>query len=97
MFVKTFALIESSFTLFDGESLYDEWQDQKGATCMGMRNRETGKKHGIMRKVWPNEAIWDICYRHGKSHGLTIQYQEKCVHVFLYKDGERLADFAFDH
>lgn len=45
--------------------------------CTGMRNKEDGKKHGIVRIVWPSSDIWEASYKHGKEHGLTVKYEEK--------------------
>lgn len=97
LFVKTFPIVERNFKLFDGECHLDTWSDQKGRFCIGTRLNRTGKKHGVVRKVTLNDCIEEACYFNGQTHGLTIQYGEKLVLVALYKNGEKEANFSFDH
>lgn len=50
--------------LFDSEVVhYDQWEEGN-AICYGMVHNETGKAHGIVRKVF-GAYLMEATYRHG--------------------------------
>ena len=77
--IDSYQRLEPDSMIVDGESKYDEWNgmhDSHQGKFFGMRHRETGKPHGLVRFV-PNEIegwIYECTYKLGERHGLEIRY-----------------------
>ena len=57
--------------LFDLENtMYDQWVDDNGWFCIGMRSSLTGKHHGFVRRVFKDGQIIEGTFRNGVFHGL---------------------------
>ena len=84
--INSYQRLEPDSMIVDGESKYDEWVGEHGK-FFGMRHRETGKPHGLVRFVNEIGTITECTYKLGESHGLQIHYflSDK-VWVSLYKN-----------
>lgn len=74
---------------------FTEWVDDQGYEYAGMKDKETGLEHGVVRVVKPNEWMAERTYRNGRIHGLNRLVSENSVRITLYKDGDVMAYFAF--
>ena len=75
---KKFDKTEPDFSGSDLE--YAVW-DAFGKTCYGMRKVLTKKRHGIVRTLEPNGAIFEASYKDGQLHGYYIRVDEDGVRM----------------
>ena len=61
-----------------------------------MKNRETGKLHGIVRLIEPYNGVFESTFKNGRNHGLSRAVFDDQVSIVLFKDGVELARFHFD-
>ena len=52
------------------EVVFSEWVDFLGWQNIGMKHKDTGLEHGILRIIHPDEQIEEGTYRNGQVHGL---------------------------
>ena len=75
---------------------YVRQKDKDGVLKFGMKNRETGKLHGIVRMIEPYSGVYESTFKNGKNHGLSRAVFDDQVSIVLFKDGLELARFHFD-
>ena len=92
---QSWRLVEPETKLIDGTARHQSWIDKKGNQCSGMRNA-SGHEHGIVVKRYSDGAFRIYSSKKGKSHGLSIEFEEDYVSLYLYKRGEEVASFSFD-
>ena len=50
-------------------AVYDEWDAVHAGRYYGMRHKETGERHGIVRWVLPDGCIEESTWKNGEFHG----------------------------
>ena len=98
--IDSYQRLEPDSMIVDGETEYAEWDGEHNGDkgkFFGMRHRETGKPHGLIRFVRENGWIYECTYKLGERHGLQIYYYSSDkVNVWLYKNDSLQARFSFD-
>ena len=69
MLEKFWRKIEPKLELWDVDCRYEEWL-HGSSRFFGMRNKETGRAHGVVREIRSNGFIAECTYKDGKTHGL---------------------------
>ena len=77
------------------ESYFDVWE-VNGIQFLGMRHRETGEKHGVVREVVPEYGIIEASYKNGQVNGLQRHVYSDRALVCLIKDDTVLAEMYID-
>ena len=90
-------IVDEGKLLNTDEAMYAKWCNEKyNLECEGMKHKESGREHGIVRWVSPTGIICEASYKDGKQHGLCRWIKKSSVYVSLCKDDEVLAKFAFN-
>ena len=88
-------IVDEGKLLNTDEAIYAKWCNEKyNLECEGMKHKESGREHGIVRWVSPTGIICEACYKDGKQHGLCRWIKKSSVYVSLCKDDEVLAKFV---
>lgn len=96
LFLKFWLMIDKSAVLLDtAESVFESWEED-GVVFSGMRHAMSGKPHGIIRQVWPDEGVYEGCYKNGQAHGLERCISANEIRIGLHKNGKELAFFTFN-
>ena len=75
---------------YEGAEYIDEgWEDSLYIN-RGMRQPDTKKLHGIVRKVFPNGEIYEQTFKKGKDHGLCRNIYKNSVEISVYRDGDSI-------
>lgn len=74
---------------------FTTWTDNDGLIYTGMKEKDTGLSHGVVRVIKPDKWVSERTYRKGQIHGLSRQVSKDSVRVMLFKDGEEIAFFVF--
>lgn len=83
-------------SLLDDEKLeYTSWQEY-GKHVVGVRNKSTLKKQGIVRTVDPNGSITEASYKDGLIHGIYRRIDDKGVQIQISANGRPMAALRFD-
>lgn len=97
LLLENWVKVEPNLPLIEpANQFFDEWEDDDGVKCDGMRRRETLKPHGIVRCVVPNGNVMDATYNNGLRHGLQVNVTQTHTAIELYKNGEKVSSFVFD-
>ena len=75
---------------------YKTWRDAHGYTYTGMKHKDTGKAHGIVRVVKQNDLFQEACYNHGVRHGLNRILSKDFIKLYLNREGLELGFVHFD-
>ena len=78
------------------ESRFDGFVPTKHA-YIGMRQRLSDVKHGIVREVDDGGNLFEETWKDGKRHGISREITCKYVYVRLYREDDKLAELFFDH
>lgn len=73
-----------------------QWKDHFGDECNGMKHKDTGKMHGVVRVVKKDDWIEERCYNQGVLSGLFRAIYKDEVIVRFYREDLEMAYFDFD-
>ena len=94
---KYAASIDREFSCLDPNvAEFEEWQDDSGEKHIGMRHKDSKKRHGIRRFVTVDGRINEGTSKDGSAHGLLREVTKTKVTYCLCKDGTYLAQVGFD-
>ena len=96
--LKRFSSVSKSFIVpltDDKVAAFTEW-NWDGWQNVGMRHVNTGKRHGVVRRITKFGHIGEASFKEGKCHGLNREISDKKITIELRKDGQKLAHFVFD-
>ena len=105
IFERYWNLVEKEVELFDiGNADFDEWTEDvqvfvEGKLTVetvryeGMRHRDTGQPHGIVRKFDSIGEFEEKTYKYGKSHGFSRDFgpSRKEFALMIWRDNELVA------
>lgn len=79
------------------ECVFAEWEDTLGYKYAGMKDKDSGLPHGIVRIYQPYfGSIVMRAYKQGKYHGLSLDIESHHARVDLNKNGDVISYFRFD-
>lgn len=76
------------------EQVFEGWLKH---VYVGMRQRLSNTKHGIVREVDSFGNLHEETWKDGKRHGLSREITPAYVFIRLWQDGEKRAELPFDH
>lgn len=73
----------------EGETTYEEWEDESGWSSQGQVSLKTGLKHGLVRRTMANGHIEEAQFRDDQKHGLCrLIFKNGAMTVQTFKDGK---------
>ena len=74
-------LVSSHRPLIDTtQAKFDKWHEGE-SICVGMRQRQSLAKHGIVRRIGYNSGFEEATYLTGRKHGLSRMIVNNFVYI----------------
>ena len=93
LFNKYWQHVEENAPMLDlVNASYEEWQNEHDWKIFGMRENDTGKKHGVCRVILPTGEIHQMTYKHGALHGLFVRIYASSVYAMIFDNNLCIAN-----